>query len=156
MSALTGFRIVEIADSVAAEYCGKLLSDFGAEVVKIEAPGCGSKTRAMAPLIVDGPEGSALFGYLNTNKLSVELDVDSAADSDRLDLLVGGADAVIAEHCSAWARRHPAVVFCSITPFGMHAPEEFGNARNINVVHASGWGYHTPSHADPAASRPAS
>ena len=49
MSALTGIRIVELAESVAGEYCGKLLADFGAEVIKIERPDCGSPTRAMAP-----------------------------------------------------------------------------------------------------------
>ena len=73
MSALTGFRVVELAESVAGEYCGKLLADFGAEVIKIEAPGRGSRTRAMAPILADGPEGSALFAYLNTNKQSVIL-----------------------------------------------------------------------------------
>ena len=41
------------------------------------------------------------------------------------------------------------MVFCSITPFGQGAPDEFENANSINVFHASGWGYHTPSHADP-------
>ena len=82
MSALKGFRVVELAESVAGEYCGKLLADFGAEVIKVEAPGCGSPTRAMAPILANnaGCEGSALFAYLNTNKQSVVLDLGSAAD----------------------------------------------------------------------------
>ncbi|OJZ70214.1 hypothetical protein BRW65_20955 [Mycobacterium paraffinicum] len=49
-----------------------------------------------------------------------------------------------------WPQRHPDVVFCSITPFGQGAAAEFGNAASINVFHASGWGYHMPSHPDPA------
>jgi len=52
MSALRGFRVVELAESVAGEYCGKLLADFGAEVIKVEAPS-GSPTRAMAPIFAD-------------------------------------------------------------------------------------------------------
>ena len=53
MSALTGFRVVELAESVAGAYCGKLFADFGAEVIKVEAPGRGSPTRAMAHIITD-------------------------------------------------------------------------------------------------------
>ena len=152
MSALSGIRVVELAGSVAGEYCGKLLADFGAEVIKVEAPGCGSPTRAMAPVFGDpsGCEGSALFAYLNTNKLSVDLDATSAAGVRRLHELIGTADAVIDDRATSWADRHPDIVFCSITPFGQGAATEFANAKNINVFHASGWGYHTPSHADPA------
>ena len=161
MSALTGIRIVELAESVAGEYCGKLLADFGADVVKIERRPGGSPTRGMAPIIGrrDGPdelERSGLFAYLNTNKRSVLLDVSAG-----LHEIIATADAVIDDHNAAWAeaaglspaqlqRRHPDVVFCSITPHGQDAPPEFDNARSSNVFHSSGWGYHTPSHADPA------
>ena len=161
MSALTGIRIVELAESVAGEYCGKLLADFGAEVIKIERPG-GSPTRAMAPLVGDGggPERSAVFAYLNTNKRSVELDVTSADQLELLHTIIATADAVIDDHAPSWAtrwacrsevaRRHPTVVFCSVTPYGMQAPPELHNAKSLNVFHSSGWGLHTPSHADPA------
>jgi crotonobetainyl-CoA:carnitine CoA-transferase CaiB-like acyl-CoA transferase len=143
MSALTGIRIVELAETVAGEYCGKLLADFGAEVIKVEAPECGSPTRAMAPVRAGGSDASALFAYLNTNKRSVVL------DTERVHKLIGSADAVIEDRASGWSDRHPSVVFCSITPFGNEAPVEFANAKSANVFHASGWGYHTPSHANP-------
>ena len=146
MSALTGFRVVELAESVAGEYCGKLLADFGAEVIKVEAPGCGSPTRAMAPILADGCDGSGLFAYLNTNKRSVVLEVGS----EHLHEIIGTADAVIDDRDRGWGERHPDVVFCAITPFGEGAGAEFANAKSINVFHASGWGYHTPSHPDPA------
>ncbi|OIN81026.1 CaiB/BaiF CoA transferase family protein [Mycobacterium malmoense] len=145
MPALTGIRVIELAESVAGEYCGKLLADFGAEVIKVEAPERGSPTRAMAPIVAKdaGPEGSALFAYLNTNKRSVVLDVE------HVHKLIGTADAVIEDRATDRSKRHPDAVFCSITPFGRGAPAEFDNAKSINVFHASGWGYHTPSHADP-------
>ena len=155
MSALNGIRVVELAESVAGEYCGKLLADFGAEVIKVERPGCGSPTRAMAPLLDDcadtgGCERSGLFAYLNTNKRSVVLDV--ARDHKALHDIIASCDAVIDDHISPseMASRHPRVVFCSITPYGLGAPPEMQNAKSINVFHSSGWGYHTPSHADPA------
>ncbi|MCV7032058.1 CaiB/BaiF CoA transferase family protein [Mycobacterium sherrisii] len=142
MSALTAFRVVELAESVAGEYCGKLLADFGAEVIKVESPGCGSPTRAMAPRVREGPDGSAVFAYLNTNKQSVVL------DASRLHELIDTADAVIHDGATTLAGRHPDAVFCSITPFGQGAGPEYANAKSINVFHASGWGYHTPSHPD--------
>lgn len=155
VSALTGFRIVEVAERVAGEYCGKLLADLGADVIKVERPGWGSPTRALAPLVGDdGPERSGLFAYLNTNKRSVEFDTAAVHD------LIATADAVIDDHGATWAaerglsadeftRRHPHVVFCAVTPFGLTAPPTFDDAVSLNVFHASGWGYHTPSHADP-------
>jgi crotonobetainyl-CoA:carnitine CoA-transferase CaiB-like acyl-CoA transferase len=163
MSALTGIRIVELAESVAGEYCGKLLADFGAEVIKVERPACGSPTRAMAPILGDdgGFERSALFAYLNTNKQSVVLDVASTGDIDTLHRIIATADAVVDDHAPSWAEavgwsaseipiRYPAVTLCSITPYGGEAAAEFQNAKSINVFNSSGWGYHTPSHADPA------
>lgn len=149
MSALTGIRIVELAESVAGEYCGKLLADFGADVIKIERPGCGSATRAMAPIV---GEASGLFAYLNTSKRSVELDLSSAAGVERLHNVIASADAVVDDHLSGaeLAGRHPTVQICSITPYGQTAPPELQNAKSLNVFHSSGWGYHTPSHPDPA------
>src|SRR4051794_14789352 len=107
MSALRGFRIVELAEGVAGEYCGKLLADFGAEIIKVERPGTGSPTRAMAPIIdrdgVDGGvERSGLFAYLNTNKKSVALDLTQASDRELMHKLVAAADVVIDDHQDAW------------------------------------------------------
>ena len=163
MSALSGTRIVELAESVAGEFCGKLLADFGADVIKVERPARGCPTRAMAPLVREagGQEHSGLFAYLNTNKRSAVLDVTRPADVDTLHEIIASADAVIDDHGPEWvevvgmsesqaALRHPTVVFCSITPFGQFAPPGMQNARSINVFNSSGWGYHTPSHADPA------
>jgi crotonobetainyl-CoA:carnitine CoA-transferase CaiB-like acyl-CoA transferase len=148
MSALNGIRIVELAESVAGEYCGKLLADFGAEVIKVERPG-GSPTRAMAPIVGDGgPECSVVFAYLNTNKRSIELDT---GETEPLHQLIATADAVIGElSVSELAGRHPGVVFCSVTPYGVAAPPESRNANSFTIFQSSGWGFHTPSHADPA------
>src|ERR1700761_5014096 len=100
MSALRGFRIVELAEGVSGEFCGKLLSDFGAEVIKIERPGDGSPTRTMAPHTGEGVEGSGLFAYLNTNKKSVALDIGK--DAELIGKLIATADVVIDDHDAVW------------------------------------------------------
>ena len=83
MSALTGIRILELAEGVGGEYCGKLLADFGATVIKVEPPG-GSPTRALGPFVGKrrGPERSGLFAYLNTGKQSVSLELATDAGCD--------------------------------------------------------------------------
>jgi crotonobetainyl-CoA:carnitine CoA-transferase CaiB-like acyl-CoA transferase len=160
VGALQGFRIVELAEDVRGEYCGKLLADLGAEVVKIERPS-GSPTRLLAPHLKPGVEGSSLFAYLNTNKSSVVLDLADPAALATLDTLVAGADAVVDDHEEPWLTalglaaelrdaRHPHTVFCSVRRFRTGAPQAWAPAIGTSVVHMSGWGYHTPSDPDPA------
>src|SRR5262245_4604481 len=93
---LTGFRVIDLSDGIAGAFCAKLLADSGADVVKVEPPG-GDPTRQLGPFPDSGPhlERSALFLYLNTNKRSVVLDLDRAADRDSLLALVTDADAVV-------------------------------------------------------------
>lgn len=163
MSALSGISVVDLSETVAGEYCAKLLADFGAEVIKIEAPLTGSPTRHMAPIkpLPDGSSCSALFAWLNTNKRSLCLDLPHEHDLTTLHNLIAEADVVIDDHDMAWlASRHlapqdferlfPATTLCSITPHGLDAPQELWHAANLNVFHDSGWGYHTPTAANPS------
>ena len=154
--ALAGLTVIEIAERVAGEQTGKLIADFGAEVIKVERPG-GAPSRAMGPLR-DGQ--SAVFGYFNTNKKSVVLDLADPADRATLDRLLARAHALVDDHDEAWgaahglasadvARAHPHLVHCIITPFGQGAPAEWQQAHPINVINAGGWAYHTPSEAKP-------
>ncbi len=154
--------MLELAESVSGEYCGKLLGDFGAEVIKVERPGSGSPTRAMGPLAsgVEDPERSALFAYLNTNKSSVILDLAASGGLSTLARLLSRVDVVIDDHPVGWLRSvgidpaeieqsHPTLVLCAITPWGQEGPEVDAPAEDINIFHASGWGYHTPSASAP-------
>ena len=150
--ALHRITIVEIAERPAGENTGKLLADFGAEVIKVERPG-GAPTRHMGPF----KEGeSALFAYLNTNKKSVVLDLEKPEDRATLDQLLARANALIDDHDEAWnsaralrpeavAAAHPHLVHCAITPFGQGAPAKWQKAHPINVINAGGWAYHSPS-----------
>lgn len=161
MTALSGIRVLELAESPAGEYCGKLLSDFGADVIKIEKPGSGSPTRQLGPFATQGddPERSGLFAYLNTNKNSIELDLEAADGRALLQRLIGKVHAVIDDHAAGWLRevgvdpenlpeQYPRLVLCSITAYGASPPDDRLHAEDINVFHSSGWGYHTPSGAD--------
>jgi crotonobetainyl-CoA:carnitine CoA-transferase CaiB-like acyl-CoA transferase len=162
MSALSHVKVLELAEGVAGEYCGKLLADFGAQVIKIERPGSGSPTRRLGPFGGSGPEAerSGLFAYLNTGKQSLALDVSGADGIDVLGRLLAQVDVVIDDHGPGWLsgigldperfeQAHPHRVLCSITPFGQAPPDERRHAEDLTVFHASGWGYHTPSGADP-------
>ena len=154
--ALAGITIIEIAERVSGEQTGKLLADFGAEVIKVERPG-GAPTRGMGPF----KQGqSAVYGYFNTNKKSVVLDLDYPADRAALDRLLARANALIDDHDEAWgaahgltsaevAQTHPHLVHCLITPFGQGAPPEWQTAHPVNVINAGGWAYHSPSEAKP-------
>jgi crotonobetainyl-CoA:carnitine CoA-transferase CaiB-like acyl-CoA transferase len=165
VSALRGIKVLELAESVGGEYCGKLLADFGADIIKLEKPGCGSPTRRLGPFapVATGTdradvEKSGLFAYLNTNKQSVELDVQAGQNSTLLHKLLDQVDVVIDDHPVEWLRsigldpasldkRRPALVLCSITAFGC---DQSTAAEDLTVFHASGWGFHTPSAADNA------
>ncbi len=160
MSALKGIRVLELSESVSGEYCGKLLADFGADIIKIEAPGCGSPTRRLGPFSAQGaePERSGLFAYLNTNKHSVTLDLASAAGVETLRALLDRVDVVIDDHAPGWLAgvgldpakleaQRPALVLCSITAYGQSPPDDRLHAEDLNIFHSSGWGYHTPSGA---------
>jgi len=165
MSALRPYRVLELSESVAGEYCGKLIADFGAEVIKLERPGEGSPTRRLGPLVEAGAETerSGLFAYLNTNKRSATVDLQNAEGRATLQRLLARVDVVIDDHAPGWLKKvgldpetlasaHPRLLLCSITPYGQSPPEERLHATDLTVFHASGWGYHTPTGAD--ASRP--
>ena len=158
MSALAGFVIVETAERVVGEYAARLLTDFGAEVIKVERPG-GAPSRAMGPHVKGE---SAVFAYLNTNKKSVVLDLETEPGRTRLETLLTRADALIDDHDEGWCAAvrldpgsitgsHPTIVHCAITPFGQGTPEDRRRAYPINISNAGGWAYHTRNGASPTA-----
>lgn len=138
---LAGYRVVEAANGIPGGYCGKLLADAGADVVKVEPPG-GDPIRARNTAPGSGDDGdpdSPLFRFLAASKRSVELD-DGAPDFvERLDALVHGADVLIEDGSLAdtvvtrLRAAHPALVVVSITPFGRTGPHAARSATEFTL-----------------------
>lgn len=89
---LSGIRIIEVGHMLAGPYCGLLLADMGAEVIKIESRE-GDIARAVSPHFI-GPH-NAYFASLNRSKKSVVIDLSSEAGSSQLEALVGSSHALI-------------------------------------------------------------
>jgi crotonobetainyl-CoA:carnitine CoA-transferase CaiB-like acyl-CoA transferase len=132
---LGDMRVLDCSQDIAGPFCTKILAGLGAEVIKIEPPGTGDRSRRVGPFVHDTPqvEQSATFLYLNTGKKSLTLDVQSptgAAIAQRLvqqcDILVesfpaGTLDAVGLDYTTL-AQHHPGLIYTSITPFGQTGP----------------------------------
>jgi crotonobetainyl-CoA:carnitine CoA-transferase CaiB-like acyl-CoA transferase len=89
---LSNLRIVELANVVAGPSVGKHLSDFGAEVIKVERPGDGDSARAMGELVGGR---SAWWLLIGRNKRSVTLDLKHPKGREVLLKLVESADALV-------------------------------------------------------------
>src|SRR6476620_11417267 len=90
--ALRGTRVLELTNYMAGPYCGMLLADMGAEVVKIENPRVGDFSRENAPF-VNGE--SAGFMALNRNKKSVALNLKDERARDLFLKLARSTDVIL-------------------------------------------------------------
>ncbi|MBL7119206.1 MAG: CoA transferase [Dehalococcoidia bacterium] len=143
--ALAGLKVLEWASFIAGPYCGKLFADMGAEVIKIERPGVGDEARQRGPFPdhIPHPEKSGLFLYLNSNKLGITLDVETATGQKILKELLKTADILIEDHTPAAMEKlgldypnvqkvNPALVMVSITAFGQTGPYKDYKGYAIN------------------------
>jgi crotonobetainyl-CoA:carnitine CoA-transferase CaiB-like acyl-CoA transferase len=147
---LTGIKVVECGQGVAAAYAAKLLALLGADVIKVEPPQ-GDVTRLRGPFR-DGtadPERSGMFIYLNSGKLGVTLDLTSAQDRDRFHQLLDRADilmhnvlppdrAEMGLESEALHKAHPLLVITTISPYGDSGPRGQWRGYELNAFHASG------------------
>ncbi|WP_433274286.1 CoA transferase [Actinosynnema sp. CS-041913] len=119
-------RVVELADGVAGQVCGRLFAGLGHSVIKCEPPG-GDPLRTQEPVDADGV--GYTFAALNADKRSVRLDPGNPDDRERLSGLLAAADLVITDFGPARAAAtglspdrlrsaHPRLVVVAITPYG--------------------------------------
>jgi crotonobetainyl-CoA:carnitine CoA-transferase CaiB-like acyl-CoA transferase len=130
---LVGLRVLELADE-KGQFCGKLLGDLGADVVKIEPPG-GEATRRVGPFLDDIPhlDRSLSFWYYNTSKRGVTLNLETADGRQLFRRLAAVADIILETfppgHLAslgldyeALSSQDAGLIMCSLTSFGQTGP----------------------------------
>ncbi len=91
--ALTGLRVIEMGQLIAGPFCGQLMADFGAEVIKLEPPGKGDPMREWGH---EKPQGVSLWwSVIARGKKSVEIDARQPDGQALIRDLVAGSDVLI-------------------------------------------------------------
>ena len=131
--ALEGLRVLDLAGPMGV-YCGKLLADLGADVIRVEPPD-GGAVRRVGPFFENTPdvERSLFHWHFNANKRGISLDIEKPDGADLLKRLAAKSDVVIETlkpgRLEAFglgydelAAQTPGIVVTSITPFGQTGP----------------------------------
>ena len=147
---LPPYRVLDLSGPEAV-FCGKLLADYGADVVRVEPPG-GDPSRAQGPFIedVEGTERSLYFLFYNTNKRSLTLDLQSERGRELFRRLVTQADVIVESHqvgymdslglgYQALRAINPGIVMASVTPFGQTGPWRDYRSNDLVALAASGF-----------------
>lgn len=134
MRPLEGLRVIELARILAGPWAGQLLSDLGAEVIKVESRE-GDDTRQWGPPFLDrdGERSAAYFHACNRGKRSIALDLRDEEDRKVALDLIATADVVVENFKVGGLRKYgldfetlharfPRLVYCSITGFGQTGP----------------------------------
>lgn len=144
---LEGIRVIEFCEIAAGPFCGLLLADLGADVVKIERPGTGDAMRSWPPQ----REGfGETFAALNRNKRSVALDLtDSAQRAAARRLVVETADVVVQNYrpgvmakygldYESLSAERPNLLYCSISAFGQSGPRAAQGGFDLTIQAMAG------------------
>src|SRR5213593_2242006 len=130
--ALDGIRVLDLSRVIAGPWCGALLADLGADVIKVEDTGSGDESRTWPPY-KDGE--SAAYLLFNRNKRGMTLDLKSPDGVEIVKKLVAGADVLIENFRTgtmesfglgydALAKINPRLIYCSVSAFGRTGPRK--------------------------------
>ena len=143
MNLLDGIKVVDFSKWLPGQYCGMLLGDYGADVIKIEDL-AGDATRRFWP--EKAPGMSYWHMMLNRNKRGVALDIKKAGGREALSKLLAEADVFLEGFRPGYLARYgldyeslhkinPRLVYCSITGFGQNCHKP---AHDLNVIGLAG------------------
>ncbi|MCY3693560.1 MAG: CoA transferase [Chloroflexota bacterium] len=157
--ALTGLKVLDFTHYVAGPYCTKLLADYGADVIKVEAPS-GDGARQIGPFPDDVPhlEKSGLFLHLNTNKRSIVINLKGDGAADLVCGLASWADVAVESFRPGVADRlgigygqlsatNPRLICTSISNFGQTGPYRDYRGSEI-IFYGMGGEMHSTGLAD--------
>ena len=141
-AALAPYRVLDLTEG-GFNWCGRVLADLGADVIKVEPPG-GSPTRLRGPFYQDriDPERSLFWYSYCLNKRGVTLDLESAEGQNHFKELAVVSDIVLESAEPGYlpslglgyedlSEANPAIVMTSITPFGQTGPYAHYKATDI-------------------------
>lgn len=146
---LEGVKILELSHYIAAPFCGQLLGDMGAEIIKIERPGAGKGDagRENAPF----HKGMSLYyGAYNRNKKTLTLDISKSAGKDIFIQLVKTADIIIQNFRPGVLEKlglgyedlkavNPRIIMTSISGYGQNGPYRNRAALDMAIQAVSGF-----------------
>lgn len=128
---LTGLRVIEMGSLIAGPFCGQILGDFGAEVIKIEDPLKGDPMRQWGRSLPMGH--SPWWPVIGRNKKSVTLDLRTPEGQDAARRLIAKADVVVENFrpgaLEKWglsydqlSKDHPELILARVSGFGQTGP----------------------------------
>jgi crotonobetainyl-CoA:carnitine CoA-transferase CaiB-like acyl-CoA transferase len=147
LTALSGLRVVEMGVWVAAPSAGALLADWGADVIKVEPPNGDPMRSAFGSLGIGKDFPNPAFAQDNRGKRSVVLDLRQPGAKQQLDELLSTADVFLTNlrpdaldglglEPGATVERHPRLVYCSVSGYGLRGEDRNRPAYDIGAFWA--------------------
>lgn len=144
-SPLQGVKVIELSHLIAGPYCGQLLAEEGATVIKVEPPE-GELTRHREPMRQqDGKEISGYFGALNRGKQSITLNLKNEKGLQTLYQLLEGADVLLTNmrggalkrlglYPEDLVKRYPRLIVACISGFGLQNAGKYTEVAGLAMV----------------------
>jgi crotonobetainyl-CoA:carnitine CoA-transferase CaiB-like acyl-CoA transferase len=147
LAALTGLRVVEMGVWVAAPSAGALLADWGADVIKVEPPNGDPMRSAFGSLGIGTDFPNPAFAQDNRGKRSIVLDLREPESRQRLEELLSTADVFLTNlrpdaldglglEAATTVARHPRLVYCSVSGYGLRGEDRNRPAYDIGAFWA--------------------